>query len=229
MAVVASVGYGVGALQGKVNKAYSPTFRKRVRERSPASMKEYFALVIGAVLVNNFVLIKFLGICPFLGVSKRLDTALGMGGAVIFVMTLAALVTSSINRLILVRWDLTYLQTIVFILVIASLVQVVEVILQRFAPPLYRALGIYLPLITTNCAVLGMALVAVQSDYGIVKTTVFGAASALGFSLALVLFASLREKLELAQVPKCMEGTAIALVTAGLLAMAFMGFSGLGS
>ena len=191
-------------------------------------MQEYFALVIGAILVNNFVLIKFLGICPFLGVSKRLDTALGMGGAVLFVMTLAALVTSTINRLLLVPMHLDYLQTIVFILVIASLVQVVEVILQRFAPPLYRALGIYLPLITTNCAVLGMALVAVQSDFGILKSTVFGAASALGFGLALVLFSSLREKLELARVPKCMEGTAIALVTAGLLAMAFMGFSGLG-
>ena len=192
-------------------------------------MKEYFALVIGAILVNNFVLIRFLGICPFLGVSKRLDTAIGMSGAVLFVMTLASAVTAAISRLILIRAGLEYLQTIVFILVIASLVQLVEVILQRFSPPLYRALGIYLPLITTNCAVLGVAVLAAKNSYSIVKTTVFGAASALGFALALILFASLREKLELAQMPECMRGTAIALITAGLLAMAFMGFAGLGA
>ena len=192
-------------------------------------MKEYFALVIGAILVNNFVLSRFLGICPFLGVSKRLDTAIGMSGAVLFVMTLASAVTAAISRLILIRAGLEYLQTIVFILVIASLVQLVEVILQRFSPPLYRALGIYLPLITTNCAVLGVAVLAAKNSYSIVKTTVFGAASALGFALALILFASLREKLELAQMPECMRGTAIALITAGLLAMAFMGFAGLGA
>ena len=191
-------------------------------------MKEYFPLIIGAILVKNFVLTRFLGICPFLGVSKRLKTALGMSGAVLFVMTLASAVTASIHRFVLVPYGLQYLRTIVFILVIASLVQLVEIILQRFLPPLYRALGIYLPLITTNCAVLGVAVLATKNSYGIVKTTVFGAASAVGFALALVLFASLREKLDLAQVPKCMEGTAIALVTAGLLSMAFMGFSGLG-
>ncbi len=192
-------------------------------------MSEYFGLIIGAILVNNFVLIRFLGICPFLGVSKRLDTALGMSGAVLFVMTLASAVTATINKLVLIPAGLGFMQTIVFILVIASLVQLVEVALQRFAPPLYKALGIYLPLITTNCAVLGVAVLAAKKSYGIVQTTVFGAASAVGFALALVLFASLREKLELARVPKCMEGTAIALVTAGLLAMAFFGFSGLGS
>ena len=190
-------------------------------------MQQTLALVIGAVLVNNFVLSRFLGICPFLGVSRQLDTALGMSGAVLFVMTLASLVTASINHAILLRYELDYLQTIVFILVIAALVQLVEVVLQRFAPPLYRALGIYLPLITTNCAVLGVAVLASKNHYGIVTTTVFGAASAVGFALALTLFASLREKLDLARVPACMQGTAIALVTAGILAMAFMGFAGL--
>ena len=196
-------------------------------------MNEYFVLVVGAVLVNNVVLSRFLGICPFLGVSKKLDTALGMSGAVIFVMTLASLVTSSLYHLVLAadapfcQTDLTYLRTIVFIVVIASLVQLVEVILQRVSPALYRALGIYLPLITTNCAVLGIAVDAADSKFSILKSTVFGTSSALAFALALVLFASLREKLDLARIPKCMEGTAIALITAGVLAMAFMGFSGL--
>lgn len=196
-------------------------------------MQDYVALVIGAILVNNFVLARFLGVCPFLGVSKRLDTALGMSGAVLFVMTLACLVTGCIHHAFLkadalfLKADLSYLQTIVFIVVIASLVQLVELILQKFSPPLYQALGIFLPLITTNCAVMGAAVLAVKEDYSIFKTTVFGAASAIGFGVALVLFSSLREKLELAQVPECLEGTAIALVTAGILAMAFMGFSGL--
>lgn len=196
-------------------------------------MSEYFSLIVGAVLVNNVVLSRFLGICPFLGVSKKLDTALGMSGAVIFVMTLASLVTASIYRFILAKdaalcaADLTYLRTIVFIVVIAALVQVVEIILQRVSPALYRALGIYLPLITTNCAVLGIAVDASMKDFGVFKSTVFGTSSAIAFSLALILFSSLRERLELARVPKCMQGTAIALVTAGLLAMAFMGFSGL--
>ena len=152
---------------------------------------------------------------------------MGMSGAVLFVMTLASLVTAAINKFVLLRFDLAYLQTIVFILVIASLVQLVEIILQRFLPVLYKALGIYLPLITTNCAVLGVAVLASKNSYGVFKTTVFGAASAVGFGLALVLFASLREKLELARVPECMKGTAIALITAGVLAMAFMGFAGL--
>ena len=192
-------------------------------------MKEYFALIVGAILVNNFVLTRFLGICPFLGVSKRLGTALGMSGAVMFVLTLAAAVTATLNRFVLVKFDLQYLQTIVFILVIASLVQLVEILLQRFSPTLHRGLGIYLPLITTNCAVLGAAVLASKNHFSIGKATVFGAASAVGFMLALVLFASLREKLDLAEVPECMRGAAIALVTAGLLAMAFMGFAGLGA
>ncbi len=196
----------------------------------------YFALVLGAILVNNFVLMRFLGICPFLGVSKKLGTALGMSGAVLFVLTLATGVTSALDTLVLrkdarfMAADLGYLQTIVFILVIASLVQLVELALQRFSQPLYHALGIYLPLITTNCAVLGAALIASSKDnsYSIAKSTVFGAASALGFGLALIIFSSIREKLALAQVPECMKGTAIALVTAGILALAFMGFAGLG-
>jgi electron transport complex protein RnfA len=192
-------------------------------------MREYLLLIIGAILVHNFVLTRFLGICPFLGVSKRLDTALGMSGAVLFVLTLASAVTASLNQLVLLPLKLGYMQIVVFILVIAALVQLVEVILQRFAPPLYRALGIYLPLITTNCAVLGAALISANQSYSIVKSTVFGAASAVGFGLALVLFSSLREKLDLARVPKSFEGTAIALVTAGILAMAFFGFAGLGS
>ncbi len=189
---------------------------------------EYLALIVGAVLVNNFVLSRILGICPFLGVSKKLKTALGMGGAVIFVMTLSGLVTSLIHHCVLKRFEMEYLRTIVFILVIAALVQIVEVLLQRFSPALYKALGIYLPLITTNCAVLGSAIICAEGDYSIVKSTVFCSASAVGFALALVLFASVREKLELAKVPEVLKGPAIALLTASILAMAFSGFSGLG-
>lgn len=188
----------------------------------------YFALIVGAILVNNLVLTRFLGICPFLGVSKRLGPAMGMSGAVLFVLTLASAVTAALYRFILVPLDLLYLRTIVFILVIASLVQLVEVCLQKLSPPLYRSLGIYLPLITTNCAVLGAAVLAVNNNYGILKSTVFGFASAVGFALALILFSSLREKLDLAQVPEVFRGPAIALVTAGILAMVFMGFAGLG-
>lgn len=188
----------------------------------------YFALIVGAILVNNLVLTRFLGICPFLGVSKRLGPAIGMSGAVLFVLTLSSAVTAVLYRFILVPMDLLYLRTIVFILVIASLVQLVEVSLQKLSPPLYRSLGIYLPLITTNCAVLGAAVLAVNNNYGIVKSTVFGLASAVGFALALILFSSLREKLDLAQVPEVFRGPAIALVTAGILAMVFMGFAGLG-
>jgi len=193
----------------------------------------YFALIISAILVNNFVLMQFLGICPFLGVSKHLKTALGMCGAVFFVMTLATTVTAIISHLILqpgailAAGDFTYLQTIVFIVVIASLVQLVELSLQRFSPALYAALGIFLPLITTNCAILGAAILSEKNQYTIPQAIVFGAASAAGFALALIMFSSLREKLELAKVPKCLEGTAIALITAGILAMAFSGFSGL--
>jgi electron transport complex protein RnfA len=193
------------------------------------------AITIGAILVNNFVLSKFLGVCPFLGVSKKLRTALGMSGAVVFVMTLSSLVTALIYRFVLSRTlmihgreiNLHFLKILVFITVIASLVQLVEIILQKAGPALYQALGVFLPLITTNCAVLGAAELSVQADYNVLESTLFGFCSGLGFSLALLLFASLREKLDLAQVPKPLEGTAIALITAGILAMVFMGFSGL--
>ncbi|MBI9020754.1 MAG: RnfABCDGE type electron transport complex subunit A [Verrucomicrobia bacterium] len=193
------------------------------------------AITVGAILVNNFVLSKFLGICPFLGVSKKIKTALGMSGAVIFVMTLSSLVTSSIYKYILSKTfrvgeteiSLTFLKILVFIVVIAALVQLVEIILQKFSPPLYQALGIFLPLITTNCAVLGAAELSVQAGRGVIESTIFGFCSALGFALALILFSSLREKLDLAQVPKPLQGTAIGLITAGILAMVFMGFSGL--
>jgi electron transport complex protein RnfA len=200
---------------------------------------QYLSITIGAILVNNFVLAKFLGICPFLGVSKRLGPALGMSGAVIFVMTLASFVTSAINLHVLaVKYDFTvgslhfqgsleFLQTLVFIVVIAALVQVVEIALQKLSPLLYQALGIYLPLITTNCAVMGVAVINAKSNFSILQGTVYGCCSAIGFALALVLFSSIRERLELAKVPKAFEGTAIALITAGILAMGFMGFSGL--
>lgn len=202
-------------------------------------LNEYLVITVGAILVNNFVLSKFLGICPFLGVSRKLDTALGMSGAVIFVMTLASLVTALINIFLLkptfvfmgAKVNLEFLDTMIFIVVIAALVQLVEITLQKIAPPLYQSLGIYLPLITTNCAVLGVAKINAQST-GLVQSTwygstIYGLCSGLGFALALVLFASLREKLELAKVPMIFKGMSIALLTAGILAMAFIGFSGL--
>jgi electron transport complex protein RnfA len=193
------------------------------------------AITIGAILVNNFVLSKILGICPFLGVSKKLSTALGMSGAVIFVMALASMVTSLIYNYVLsksftiggVVIKLAFLKILVFIVVIAALVQVVEIILQKFSPPLYQALGIFLPLITTNCAVLGAAELSVKAGHSVIEATIFGTCSAIGFALALVLFSSLRERLDLAKVPAPFQGTAIALITAGILAMVFMGFSGL--
>jgi H+/Na+-translocating ferredoxin:NAD+ oxidoreductase subunit A len=198
-------------------------------------VQEYLQLTVGAVLVYNFVLARFLGICPFLGVSKRLDTALGMSGAVIFVMTLASFSTSLIYNYLLKEpvlvggytINLGFLQILLFILIIASLVQLVEIVLQKISPPLYSALGIYLPLITTNCAVMGVATLSAKQDYGVGQATLFGFFSAIGFALALVLFSSLRERLELAQVPKPFQGMAIALITAGILAMTFIGFSGL--
>ncbi len=192
-------------------------------------MGSYISLIIGCILVNNFVLTQILGICPFLGVSKSTKTALGMGGAVIFVMTIAGLVTACIYRGVLVPNGVEYLQTIVFILVIAGLVQILEILLQKFSQSLYQALGIYLPLITTNCAVLGAAIICANKDYGLIKSTVFCAASATGFALALVLFSSIRERLDLARPPRVLKGLPLTLITAGLLAMAFMGFSGLGS
>ncbi len=194
---------------------------------------KYLELTIGAVLVNNFVLTRFLGICPFLGVSKRLDTALGMGGAVTVVMAMASCITSVISNYLLKFSingkvvDLGFLRVLTFILVIAALVQLLEITLQKVSEVLYRALGIYLPLITTNCAVLGAATINAESARGVIDSTIFGAFSGVGFALALLLFASLREKLELAAPPKAFEGTPIALITAGILAMAFGGFAGL--
>ena len=193
----------------------------------------YLELTVGAVLVNNFVLSRFLGICPFLGVSKRLETALGMSGAVVFVMTIASFITTFIyNHLLILHigdtvFDLRYLQVLIFILVIAALVQIIEIILQKASPKLYQALGIYLPLITTNCAVLGSATINVKENLSVLQAGVFGFFSGLGFALALLLFASIRERLELANPPKALEGTPLALLTAGILAMAFIGFSGL--
>ena len=194
---------------------------------------KYLELTVGAVLVYNFVLSRFLGICPFLGVSKRLETAMGMSGAVIFVMTLASGATALVYRYLLrftlggVNFDLSFLQILLFILIIAALVQLIEIVLQKLSPKLYQALGIYLPLITTNCAVLGAATINANSNRTVLEATIFGGFSGVGFALALLLFASLREKLELASPPKAMEGTPIALVTAGILAMAFSGFAGL--
>lgn len=193
----------------------------------------YLELTVGAVLVNNFVLSRFLGICPFLGVSKRLETAMGMSGAVIFVMTLSSCITAAIyNYLLLFDWggrhyDLRYLQVLLFILVIAALVQIIEIVLQKSSPKLYQALGIYLPLITTNCAVLGAATINAKTGLTVWQATLFGGFSGVGFALALLLFASIRERLELATPPKALEGTPLALLTAGILAMAFIGFSGL--
>jgi len=190
-------------------------------------MSGYILLIVSAVLVNNFVLNRFLGICPFLGVSKRLSTALGMSGAVVFVMTLASAVTWPLYHLLLKPLGLDYLQTILFILIIATLVQFVELVLRKYVPVLYRALGIFLPLITTNCAVLGVAVLNIRNNLNFLQSVLFGFGGAVGFGLALVLFAGIREKLDRANPPKCFEGTALALVTAGLLSLAFMGFANL--
>ncbi|MCH4896716.1 MAG: electron transport complex subunit RsxA [Marinifilaceae bacterium] len=188
---------------------------------------EYLLIIISAIFVNNIVLTQFLGICPFLGVSKKVSTAVGMGGAVTFVMTLATLVTYLIQKEILDTFGIQYMQTITYILVIASLVQMLEIILKKASPSLYQALGVFLPLITTNCAVLGVAIMVIQKNYNLLESLIFAAATAIGFALALVLFAGLREHLDLMRIPKGMKGTPIALVTAGLLAMAFMGFAGI--
>ncbi len=190
-------------------------------------MTEYLLIVIGAVLVNNFVLTRFLGICPFLGVSRKLSTALGMCGAVIFVMGAASAVTWLLQRRLLDPLGLGYLQTIAFILVIASFVQLVDIALKKFAPALHGALGIFLPLITTNCAVLGVSVLNVQLGYSFPKAVVFGLSAALGFALALIIFTGLREKIDRANPPRAFQGVAIALVTAGLLSLAFMGFASL--
>ena len=187
----------------------------------------YFAIIIGAILVNNVVLAQFLGICPFLGVSSKVETSLGMGAAVTFVMSLTAVVAWCIQTYVLVPLGIEYMQTIVFILVIAALVQMVEIILKKVSPSLYQALGIFLPLITTNCAVLGIAILMIQKEFSLLQSVVYSAATAIGFALAMVLFAGIRERLEFEDVPEAMKGTPIALVTAALLAMAFLGFSGL--
>ncbi|MBE6384884.1 MAG: RnfABCDGE type electron transport complex subunit A [Lentisphaerae bacterium] len=194
---------------------------------------KYLELTVGAALVYNFVLTRFLGICPFLGVSRQLSTAMGMSGAVVFVMTVASFCTSCIYNYLLKftlrgkSIDLTFLQVLVFILVIAALVQVIEIVMQKATPGLYQALGIYLPLITTNCAVLGAATLNFNANRSILDATIFGCFSGIGFAIALLLFASLREKLELASPPKAFQGIPIGLITAGILAMAFVGFSGL--
>jgi electron transport complex protein RnfA len=184
-------------------------------------------LLVSAVFVNNFVLARFLGVCPFLGVSKKVETATGMSMAVIFVMTIASVATWLVQKFILIPFQIEYLQTIAFILIIASLVQFVEMVIQKTSPVLYQALGIFLPLITTNCAVLGVAILNIQKDYTFLATTVHGFGASLGFALALILFAGLRERIDLADVPKSFNGIAITLITAGLLSLAFMGFSGL--
>ena len=187
---------------------------------------EYILIFISAIFVNNIVLSQFLGICPFLGVSKKVDTALGMSAAVAFVLTLATIVTWLVQKLVLDAFGLQYLQTIAFILVIASLVQMVEIVMKKVSPALYQALGIFLPLITTNCAVLGVAILVIQKDFSLVESIIYAFSTANGFGLALTVFAGIREQLELVNVPKGMRGVAITMVTAGLLSLAFMGFSG---
>ena len=187
---------------------------------------EYILIFISAMFVNNIVLSQFLGICPVLGVSKKVDTALGMSAAVAFVMVLATIVTYLVQIFVLEKFGLQYLQTIAFILVIASLVQMVEIILKKVSPALYQALGIFLPLITTNCAVLGVAILVIQKDFSLIESIVYAFSTAVGFGVALTVFAGMREQLELTNVPKGMQGVAIVLVTAGLLSLAFMGFSG---
>ncbi len=202
------------------------------------SLNEWLVITVGAILVNNMVLARILGICPFLGVSKKLSTALGMSGALIFVMTIASFVASvlyncllkvkiSIPALGLEHVDIGFTKLLLFIVVIAALVQIVEIVMQKFSPPLYAALGIYLPLITTNCCVLGAAELNAKADRGILASTIFGLCSGIGFAIAVILFASLRERLAISKIPRPFQGAAIALITAGILAMAFMGFSGL--
>lgn len=190
-------------------------------------MLTYISILITAIFVNNIVLSQFLGICPFLGVSKKIDSALGMGAAVTFVMLLATIVTYLLQIYLLEPFGLSFMQTIAFILVIAAMVQMLEIILKKVSPSLYQALGVFLPLITTNCAILGVAIMVIQKNFTLLESTVFAISTALGFTLALTIFAGIREQLALTTVPKAMKGMPIALITAGLLAMAFMGFSGI--
>jgi len=186
---------------------------------------EYFVIVISAVFVSNIVLAQFLGICPFIGVSGKLSTAVGMGAAVMFVMTLATMVTWVLQYYLLNPFGLVFMQTIVFILIIATLVQMVEIILKKVSPALYQALGVYLPLITTNCAVLGVAILSIQKDFNLLEGVVFAISNAVGFTLAIALFSGIREHLDLMEVPKGMRGVPIALIVAGILALSFMGFT----
>ena len=188
---------------------------------------EYILIFIAAVFVNNIVLTQFLGICPFLGVSKKIDTAIGMGAAVTFVLTISTIVTFLVQKYVLDAFGLGFMQTITFILIIAALVQMVEIILKKVSPALYQALGVFLPLITTNCCILGVAILVIQKDYNLLQAVVYSISTAIGFALALVLFAGVREQLATSNIPAAMKGTPIALITAGLLAMAFMGFSGI--
>ncbi|MCG8435934.1 MAG: electron transport complex subunit RsxA [Gammaproteobacteria bacterium] len=190
-------------------------------------MKEFFLIIIGTVLVNNFVLVKFLGLCPFMGVSKKLETAAGMALATTFVLTLSSVSSYLINAYLLTPFELQYLRTVAFILVIAAVVQFTEMFVRKTSPLLYQVLGIYLPLITTNCAVLGVALLNVQEQHGFLESAVFGFGAAAGFSLVLVMFAAMRERIAVADVPVTFRGAAIAMITAGLMSLAFMGFSGL--
>ncbi|MEG1459300.1 MAG: electron transport complex subunit RsxA [Acetivibrio sp.] len=190
-------------------------------------MKELIVILVASALVNNVVLSQFLGICPFLGVSKRVETAAGMGAAVVFVITIASAVTSLIYTYILKRFDITYLQTIVFILVIAALVQFVEMVLKKMMPALYQALGVFLPLITTNCAVLGVALTNVQKEYNLIESVINGVGISVGFLIAIVIMAGIRERIEDNDIPKAFKGSPIVLITAGLMAIAFCGFAGL--
>lgn len=190
-------------------------------------MKELLLIAVGAALINNVVLSQFLGLCPFLGVSKKIKTAAGMGAAVIFVITIASVVTSLIYDGILLRFDMDYMKTIVFILVIAALVQLVEMVLKKMSPALYSALGVYLPLITTNCAVLGIALTNVQNGYGLLTSVVNGLATAAGFAISIIILAGIRERMEHSDIPKAFQGMPIVLIAAGLMAIAFSGFAGL--
>ena len=190
-------------------------------------MDHYLELVIGAVFINNILLAKFLGNCPFLGVSKKMDTALGMSAAVLFVLTLAGMITWAVERFLLIPIGISYVRTLAFILVIATLVQFVELFLRKSIPALYKSLGIFLPLITTNCAILGVAILCVKEDYDLVEMVLFAISSAIGFALALVLFAGLRERFRIARIPEPLKDTAIGLITAGLMSLAFLGFKGM--
>ena len=190
------------------------------------TLASLFSIAVTYAIINNVVLSQFLGICPFLGVSKKVDTAIGMGGAIAFVLTLATIITWCVQKYVLDPFGLQYLQTLAFILVIAALVQMVEIILKKVSPALYQALGIFLPLITTNCAVLGVAILVIQKDYNLLESVVYAFSTALGFALALIVFAGIREQQALVRIPKGMQGVAIVMVTAALLSLAFMGFSG---